>query len=79
MNKYVLINLTGGVTWYGIIVLDEYLTFDVEDVTIKYGLSYTDDINDATKFTCIGAAFEVMEKVCTSPEDWDVILYTEEK
>lgn len=79
MNKYVLINRTGGVTWYGIIVLDEYLTFDVEDVTIKYELSYTDNISDATKFTCIGAAFEMMQEVCTSPEDWDVVPYMEEK
>ena len=79
MREYVLINSVDGVKEYGIITISNYLAYDVDDVEIIYDLCYTDNISDATKFTCIGTAFDIVGKVCNFPEDWDVLPYVEEK
>lgn len=73
MQEYILVNSVDGVKEYGIITISRYLTHDVDDVEVIYDICYTDNPLDATRFTCIGSAFEVIHKVCKSPTEWDVL------
>lgn len=72
-------------TEYAVITFDRMFEIDGAVVNQGLGISYTDCIKDATKFTFINDAWDVLVQVEDDQEikfdldEWSVIPYMEEK
>lgn len=80
---YVLRHRSGMFTEYAVIVLGRMFEIEGAVGNQELDISYTDDIKDATKFTFINDAWEVLiqveddQKIKFDLNEWDVIPYME--
>ena len=72
-------------TEYAVIVFDRMFEIDGAVTNQELDISYTDSIKDATKFTFINDAWDVLVQVEDDQEfkfdldEWNVIPYVDEK
>ncbi|UUW39765.1 hypothetical protein VP14_078 [Vibrio phage VPMCC14] len=76
MNRYILINKDSPLPEYAVIVIKHLSYKDGYFEEQEFDLSVTDDPYDATTFSFINDAFDMIEKV-TEDFGWDVKLLGE--
>ena len=75
MSKYILKSKKYLLTSYALFVADSIS--DILLGEVKWGLSITDDVQDATKFSFISDIFTLMEDTGLGKDDWEVEVLEE--